>query len=78
LLCKGVLRVILLEESTTGERGCAQTAGPIAYGYRLGHFGKMPTLFAAAGAMIALGFACARLLKQRLPADANERPDVGP
>jgi predicted MFS family arabinose efflux permease len=49
-----------------------QTAGPIAYGFGLGHFGKMPTLFAAAGAMIALGFACARLLKQRLPADAHD------
>jgi predicted MFS family arabinose efflux permease len=49
-----------------------QTAGPIAYGFGLGHFGKMPTLFAAAGAMIALGFACSRLLKQRLPADAHD------
>jgi predicted MFS family arabinose efflux permease len=49
-----------------------QTAGPIAYGFGLGHFGKMPTLFAAAGAMIALGFACSRLLKQRLPADVHD------
>jgi predicted MFS family arabinose efflux permease len=49
-----------------------QTAGPIAYGFGLGHFGKMPTLFAAASAMIALGFACSRLLKQRLPADAHD------
>jgi hypothetical protein len=44
----------------------------MAYGYGLGHFGKMPTLFAAASAMIALGFVCARLLKQRLPADAQD------
>jgi predicted MFS family arabinose efflux permease len=49
-----------------------QTAGPIAYGFGLGHFGKIPTLFAAAAAMIALGFACSRLLKQRLPADAHD------
>jgi predicted MFS family arabinose efflux permease len=49
-----------------------QTAGPIAYGFGLGHVGKMPTLLTAAVAMIALGFACARLLKQRLPADAHD------
>jgi predicted MFS family arabinose efflux permease len=49
-----------------------QTAGPIAYGFGLGHLGKMPTLLTAALAMIALGFACARFLKQRLPADAHD------
>ena len=49
-----------------------QTVGPIAYGFGLGHFGKMPTLFTAAVAMTALGFACARFLKQRLPADAHD------
>jgi predicted MFS family arabinose efflux permease len=49
-----------------------QTAGPIAYGFGLGHLGKMPTLLSAAVAMVALGFACARLLKQRLPADAQD------
>ena len=53
-----------------------QTVGPIAYGFGLGHIGKMPTLFTAAGAMMVLGFVCARLLKQRLPADAAKRPDV--
>ncbi len=55
-----------------------QTAGPIAYGFGLGHVGKMPTLLMAASAMIALGFVCARLLTQRLPADAAKRPDVEP
>ena len=55
-----------------------QTAGPIAYGFGLGHAGKIPTLLTAAGAMIVLGFVCARLLKQRLPADAAKRPDVEP
>jgi len=49
-----------------------QTAGPIAYGFGLGHVGKMSALFVAATAMILLGFACARLLKQRLPADAHD------
>jgi MFS transporter, DHA1 family, inner membrane transport protein len=53
-----------------------QTVGPIAYGFGIQHAGKMPTLFAAAAAMIALGFACARLLRHRLPTDAAERPDV--
>src|SRR3954449_11997152 len=47
-----------------------QTFGPIAYGFGIGHLGKIPTLFAAAAAMIALGFVCARLLRQTRPADA--------
>ncbi len=49
-----------------------QTVGPIAYGFGLQHAGKMPTLLAAAAVMIALGFACARLLKHRTPADAHD------
>jgi len=53
-----------------------QTVGPIAYGFGIQHVGKLPTLFAAAAVMIALGLACARLLRQRLPADAATRPDV--
>ena len=48
-----------------------QTVGPIAYGFGLQHAGKTPTLFAAAAVMIALGFACARLLRQTRPADAH-------
>jgi len=55
-----------------------QTAGPIAYGFGLGHAGKIPTLFAAASAMLVLGVICARLLKPRLPADAAQRSDVQP
>jgi hypothetical protein len=31
----------------------------------------MPTLFASAAIMVALGFVCARLLKQRAPSDAR-------
>jgi predicted MFS family arabinose efflux permease len=53
-----------------------QTVGPIAYGFGIQHAGKVPTLLAAAAVMVALGFACARLLRQRLPADAATRPDV--
>jgi predicted MFS family arabinose efflux permease len=53
-----------------------QTVGPIAYGFGIQHAGKVPTLLAAASVMVALGFACARLLRQRLPADAATRPDV--
>jgi len=53
-----------------------QTVGPIAYGFGIQHVGKLPTLLAAAAVMIALGFACARLLRQRRPADAAARPDV--
>jgi predicted MFS family arabinose efflux permease len=48
-----------------------QTVGPIAYGFGLQHVGKTPTLLAAAAVMIALGFACARLLRQTRPADAH-------
>jgi predicted MFS family arabinose efflux permease len=53
-----------------------QTVGPIAYGFGIGHAGKQPTLLAAACLMVALGFACAALLRPRPPADAAARPDV--
>ncbi|WP_315744471.1 MFS transporter [Bradyrhizobium sp. SZCCHNR1075] len=47
-----------------------QTVGPIAYGFGVVHAGKLPSLTVAAGIMVALGFACAALLRQRTPADA--------
>ena len=47
-----------------------QTIGPIAYGFGIQHAGKVPTLLTAATVMIALGFVCARLLRQTRPADA--------
>ncbi|MBA7712106.1 sugar efflux transporter [subsurface metagenome] len=46
-----------------------QTVGPIAYGFGLEKAGKIPTLFTAAAVMVALGFACAKLLRQSRPAD---------
>ena len=48
-----------------------QTVGPIAYGFGIQHAGKMTTLLTAAVIITALGFACARLLRQRRPADAG-------
>jgi predicted MFS family arabinose efflux permease len=48
-----------------------QTVGPIAYGFGIQSVGKMPTLLASAVIITALGFACARLLRQRPPADAT-------
>jgi predicted MFS family arabinose efflux permease len=48
-----------------------QTVGPIAYGFGIQHAGKAPTLLGTAAVMIALGFACARLLRQSRPADAR-------
>jgi len=47
-----------------------QTVGPIAYGFGILNFGKIPTLLTSAAVMVALGLACARLLKPRRPADA--------
>ena len=55
-----------------------QTVGPIAYGFGLLHAGKILTLLSAGAAMIALGFVCGRLLRQRRPADAAARLDVEP
>jgi predicted MFS family arabinose efflux permease len=55
-----------------------QTVGPIAYGFGLQNLGKRPTLLASAIIMVALGFACAQLLRQKRPADADGRPDVQP
>jgi MFS transporter, DHA1 family, inner membrane transport protein len=52
-----------------------QTVGPIAYGFGVAHAGKQPTLIASACVMVALGFACAALLRQRPPADAATTPD---
>ena len=48
-----------------------QTVGPIAYGFGIEKAGKIPTLLTAAAIMIALGFACARLLRPMRPADAG-------
>lgn len=42
-----------------------QTAGPIAYGFGLDHFGKMTTLVAAAGAIMLVGILGAKLLAKR-------------
>ena len=47
-----------------------QTVGPIAYGFGIQHAGKTATLATSAVIITALGFACARLLRQRPPADA--------
>jgi predicted MFS family arabinose efflux permease len=55
-----------------------QTVGPIAYGFGILNIGKIPTLLTSAAVMVGLGLACARLLKQRRPADAGARPDVQP
>jgi len=48
-----------------------QTVGPIAYGFGILNVGKTPTLLTSAAIMVALGFACARLLRQRKPGDAR-------
>jgi predicted MFS family arabinose efflux permease len=48
-----------------------QTIGPIGYGLGLHHIGKLATLLSAAAVIIVLGFVCARLLRQRKPADAG-------
>jgi len=48
-----------------------QTVGPIAYGFGIPTLGKVPTLLPAAVIIIALGFACARLLRQTRPTDAG-------
>jgi predicted MFS family arabinose efflux permease len=55
-----------------------QTVGPIAYGFGIQHAGKIPTLLTSAVIITALGFACARLLRQTRPSDADARPDVQP
>jgi predicted MFS family arabinose efflux permease len=48
-----------------------QTVGPIAYGFGIDHVGKVPTLLVSAVIITALGFVCARLLRQTRPADAG-------
>ncbi len=48
-----------------------QTVGPIAYGFGIQTVGKVPTLLTSAVIITALGFACARLLRQARPADAG-------
>ena len=47
-----------------------QTVGPIAYGFGILNAGKIPTLLTSALILVGLGFACARLLRPRKPADA--------
>jgi hypothetical protein len=45
-----------------------QTLGPIAYGFGIQNVGKVPTLLASVVIIVALGIACARLLRQSRPA----------
>jgi hypothetical protein len=47
-----------------------QTIGPIVYGFGILNVGKIPTMLTAALIMVALGFVCARLLRQSRAADA--------
>jgi predicted MFS family arabinose efflux permease len=47
-----------------------QTIGPIAYGFGILNVGKLSTLLTSAVIIVVLGFVCARLLRQRRPADA--------
>ena len=55
-----------------------QTMGPIAYGFGILNAGKIPALLTSAVIIVALGFACAGLLRQGRPLDADARPDVQP
>jgi predicted MFS family arabinose efflux permease len=50
-----------------------QTVGPVAYGFGLQSIGKIPTLLTSAVIIVALGFACAKLLRQTRPADAGAK-----
>ncbi|MDO9560199.1 MAG: MFS transporter [Bradyrhizobium sp.] len=47
-----------------------QTVGPIAYGFGIEYLGKVPTLLLFAVVMVAVGLACAKLLRHTRPADA--------
>ena len=49
-----------------------QTVGPIAYRFGIQHVGKTATLMTSAVIITVLGLACARLLRQRPPADATK------
>ncbi len=42
-----------------------QSAGPLAYGFGLSHFGKTPTLLIAAVIMLLLGIVCAQMLRHK-------------
>jgi MFS transporter, DHA1 family, inner membrane transport protein len=53
-----------------------QTIGPIAYGFGIQNLGKIPTLLTSAAVMVALGFAAARWLRQRQPADTVSDPQT--
>jgi predicted MFS family arabinose efflux permease len=52
-----------------------QSAGPIGYGYGISQLGKVPTLLLAAAVMLALGIACANLLKHKHVAAADSRKE---
>jgi predicted MFS family arabinose efflux permease len=47
-----------------------QTVGPIAYGFGIQNVGKVPALLTSAFLIMALGLACAQLLRQIRPMDA--------
>ncbi|CAN5253500.1 MFS transporter [soil metagenome] len=47
-----------------------QSVGPVAYGFGLHHAGKLATLLVSAAIVLALGFACAKFLRQTKAGDA--------
>jgi predicted MFS family arabinose efflux permease len=76
-MCHGCLQVFASELSVEARFFfMGQTVGPIAYGFGLGHAGKVPALSISAAVMILLGLACAQLLKPRAPADAGAGRDM--
>jgi len=48
-----------------------QTVGPVAYGFGILKAGKIPALLTSAVIIVALGLACAGLLRQSRPADVD-------
>ena len=55
-----------------------QTVGPIAYGFGIQNAGKIATLLTSAVIIIALGFACARLLRQTRPGGCRRHIGLTP
>src|SRR5262249_25096334 len=44
-----------------------QATGPVVYGFGFAHLGEDPSLLIGAGMVLMVGFACAALLRHRMP-----------
>jgi MFS family permease len=52
---------------------CGQFSGPLAYGFGIAYFGKLPALLTAATVILAVGLTCSRALRHNKPLELRQK-----